>query len=331
MQPDDHIHAERRGRAGVISLNRPQAMNAIDLSMTRAIHTALDQFEADPAVEFVLMQSATDRAFCAGCDMRRTRDLLLAGQVEAAEQFFQEEYALIDKIAHFPKPYISLIDGLCMGGGMGLSMHGKYRIATERAVFAMPETGIGFIPDVGASYFLPRMPHSSGMWLGLTGASVRGFDAHGLGISTHMMAAEMVPQLQDELCFSNSSIEDVLANLCASLGYQTSILALADTTLCFEQPTLTSIVDCLNRSRVRLREDALAALRKASPRSLLKTMILLRSGKHLSLSECLQREFEAAQRALRHPDLVEGVRAMLVDKDYRPNWAPATEANVQIH
>ncbi|CUH84240.1 enoyl-CoA hydratase/isomerase family protein [Thalassovita mediterranea] len=321
MQSEGHIFAERRGRAGIISLNRPQAMNAIDLTMTRAIDRALDQFQADPAVEFVLMQSATDRAFCAGCDMRRTRHLLLAGQIDEAEQFFQEEYALIDKIARFPKPYISLIDGLCMGGGMGLSMHGKYRIATERAVFAMPETSIGFIPDVGGSYFLPRMPHSSGMWLGLTGASVRGFDAHGLRISTHMMAAEMAPQLLDELCFATQSIEQVLSALCASLGYQASILALADTTLCFEQPTLDSIVDCLGRSRVKPPQDALAALRKASPRSLKETLTLLREGRFLTLAECLQQEFDAMRRALRHPDLVEGVRALLVDKDHKPKWA----------
>lgn len=315
-----YINAEIRGRAGIISLNRPEAMNALNLDMVRAINAALDRFQDDPAILCVVVKSGHDRAFCAGGDMRRVRRLVLDGAFDEAERFFAEEYALIERISAYPKPYISLIDGVCMGGGMGLSVHGAYRIATERAIFAMPETAIGFIPDVGGSCFLPRMPHHAGTWMGLTGASVRGFDAHGLGISTHMTVTESLPRLENELSFSSRSIDNILSDLCASLGYQPSILMLAETTLCFDQPTLCTIIDCLSRDQAGSKAKALAALNRASPRSLQETLTLLKHGRGLSLSACLKQEFEAVRRAIRHPDMAEGVRAVLVDKDHAPNW-----------
>lgn len=317
------IIVEARGRVGLISLDRPKAMNALTLPMIRDIDAALTRFESDTAIRFIVLRSGNDRAFSAGGDMRRTRELVLAGQFDEAEQFFREEYALIERIAAFPKPWISLIDGICMGGGMGLSVHGTCRIATERAVFAMPETAIGFIPDVGGSYFLPRMPHACGIWMGLTGASVGGFDAHGLGISTHMTVAESLPDLLDALCHSTRPLVAILSDYCATLGYQPGTLMLAETTECFDEPSVAGIVDRLEAHRSRRKETALKALRKASPRSLVETLNLLRAGKDLSLSDCLKQEFEAVREAIRHPDLAEGVRAVLVDKDHSPNWPSA--------
>ena len=314
------ITVETQGRAGIIGLNRPEAMNALTLEMVSDMDKALADFQNDPDIFCVVLTSCTDRAFCAGGDMRHIRTLALAGQFEEAEQFFKEEYALIERIAAFPKPFISLIDGVCMGGGMGISVNGAYRIATERALFAMPETMIGFFPDVGGSHFLSRMPNNAGVWMGLTGASVRGFDAHGLGISTHMTVAESLPQLKKELCYGTRAINDILNEFCATLGYQPSVLMLADTTMCFDQPTLCSIFDCLELHQNRPKKRALHALEKASPRSLQETLTLLRNGRDRSLSECLSQEFEAMQRAIRHPDLAEGVRAVLVDKDHSPKW-----------
>lgn len=319
-----YIAAEKHGRAGIIALDRPKAMNALNLGMIRDIDKALDRFQADPDIHCVVLQSTSERAFCAGGDMRRIRELCLEGRFDSAEQFFHEEYTLIERIADFPKPFISLIDGICMGGGMGLSVHGTYRIATERAVFAMPETAIGFIPDVGGSYFLSRMPHHFGVWMGLTGASVRGFDAHALGISSHMTVAESLPRILDELCTGPRSIENILSDQCATLGYQPSVLMLADTTMCFDQPTLCTIFDCLEQHQSKSKKKALIALRNASPRSLHETLTLLRSGQDRSLSDCLKQEFEAMRRAIRHPDLNEGVRAVLVDKDHKPNWHSQT-------
>jgi len=177
-----HVTVEKRGRAGVIGLDRPKAMNALDLAMIEDIATALDKFESDQEIKRVVLRSNHDGAFCVGGDLRRIRELSLAGYYAEAEHFFQTEYALNLRIASYPKPFISLIDGMCMGGGLGLSMHGQFRIASEKAVFAMPETAIGFVPDVGASYFLPRMPHHAGHWMGLTGARLYDFDAHALGL-----------------------------------------------------------------------------------------------------------------------------------------------------
>jgi enoyl-CoA hydratase/carnithine racemase len=299
-------------------------MNALNLEMIRDIDHALSKFQDDPEVHCIVLQSNHDRAFCAGGDMRRVRELSLEGKYDEAERFFEEEYALIERISKCSKPYISLIDGICMGGGMGLSVHGTYRIATERAVFAMPETAIGFIPDVGGSYFLSRMPHCAGIWMGLTGASVRGFDAQGLGISTHMTEVVALPELRDELCHSDRPIKDVLSGLCATVGYQPSTLTLAETTVCFDQASLCGIFECLDRRHSNAKDNALKVLKNVSPYSLQETLTLLQNGKELSLSECLRQEFEAMRRAIRHPDLVEGVRAVLVDKDHSPNWQSAS-------
>lgn len=322
-----YVTVEKRGRAGVIGLDRPKAMNALDLGMVDDISTALDKFDADPEIELIVLRSNHDKAFCVGGDLRRIRDLSLAGHYAEAEHFFRSEYALNLRIASYPKPYISLIDGMCMGGGLGLSMHGHFRITSENAVFAMPETAIGFFPDVGGSYFLPRMPHHAGYWMGLTGARLTGFDAHALGLSTHMTLATSFNSIFDALCFSTGSVESALKEHCGVLEYQPSVLGLAASTQCFDQPTICSIQDCLARSNSTESKAARRALRSASPRSLQETITLLKKGSGSTLELCLMREFKAAQRAIRHPDLAEGVRAILIDKDHTPIWPSAAPAS----
>jgi enoyl-CoA hydratase len=324
-----YIAAEKRGRAGVIGLDRPKAMNALDLGMVEDFSAALDKFESDPEIELVVLRSNHERAFCVGGDLRRIRELSLAGHYAEAEHFFATEYALNLRIASYPKPYISLIDGMCMGGGLGLSMHGQCRIASENAVFAMPEAAIGFLPDVGGSYFLPRMPHRAGHWMGLAGARLKGFDAHALGLSTHMTLATLFSDVFDALCFSGGPAESALEELCGVLGYQTSVLSLAASTQCFDQPTICSIEDCLVKSKSTEAKAARRALHSASPRSLQETITLLKKGVGATLNSCLMREFEAAQRAIRHPDLAEGVRAILIDKDHTPNWPSASPSSTK--
>ena len=318
-----YVTVEKRGRAGVIGLDRPKAMNALELDMVDNISTALDKFETDPGIDRVVLRSNHDRAFCAGGDLRRIRDLSLAGHYAEAEHFFQTEYALNLRIATYPKPYISLIDGMCMGGGLGLSMHGQFRIASENAVFAMPETAIGFFPDVGGSYFLPRMPHYAGYWMGLSGAHLKGFDAHALDLSTHMTLATSFRSIFDALCFSTGPVELALKEHCGVVEYQPSVLGLAASTQCFDQPTICSIQDCLASSNLTEAKAARLALLSASPRSLQETITLLKKGAKSTLEACLAREFKAAQRAIRHPDLAEGVRAILIDKDHTPIWPSA--------
>ena len=320
MSDQSHITVAQAGRVGIIGLNRPQAMNALTLDMVRAIDAALDRFENDPKTDRVLLRSDTDRAFCAGGDMRRIRTLSLAQNFAGAEQFFQEEYRLIQRMSGYGKTIIALVDGVCMGGGLGLVMQCGVRVATDRAKFAMPETAIGFIPDVGGSYFLPRMPHFGGFWMGLTGAQVTGFDAQTLGISTHMLSHAEVDEFERALSGAEVALDVVLDTFCAAPGYQTSMLTLAANTMCFNQSTLSSIGDCLSKRTGEGSKSARQALDRMSPRSLQETMRLLRRGRDASLKDCLAREFEAAQRAIRHPDLAEGVRAVLVDKDHAPRW-----------
>src|SRR5215831_190519 len=185
MQAEQTVITRRDGRVGRILLNRPQALNAIDLPMIRACTRALATWHDDPHVHAVVIGGAGHRAFCAGGDVRALRQYELDGEHHKAETFFREEYELNLAIATYPKPYVALIDGICMGGGIGLSVHAPYRIATERAAFAMPETAIGFFPDIGATFFLPRLPGRLGAYLGLTGVRMQGGDAVHAGLATH--------------------------------------------------------------------------------------------------------------------------------------------------
>ncbi len=184
MPNEQSVIARRDGRAGRILLNRPRALNALDLEMIRALTLALTEWHDDPHVHVIVIEGAGDRAFCAGGDIRALRDAQLNGDRPAADAFFSEEYALNRMIATYPKPYVALIDGICMGGGIGVSVHAPYRVATEHAMFAMPETAIGFFPDIGATFFLPRLPGRIGTYLGLTGARVQGADAVHAGLAT---------------------------------------------------------------------------------------------------------------------------------------------------
>ncbi len=196
---EESVVATREGRIGRLLLNRPKALNALDLGMIRALATALAGWRDDPAVEAVVIDSASDRAFCAGGDIRAIRGHALAGEFEAVETFFAEEYALNGAIAAFPKPYIALIDGICMGGGIGVSVHGRVRVASEHAVFAMPETAIGMFPDIGATFVLPRLPDALGMFLGLTGTRMMGADAVHAGLATHFVPRAQLPALRAAL------------------------------------------------------------------------------------------------------------------------------------
>jgi enoyl-CoA hydratase len=199
MESDETVIARRDGRVGRIVLNRPKALNAIDLPMIRACTEALVGWRDDPHVHAVVIEGAGDRAFCAGGDVRALRQYELDGEHWRAEAFFREEYDLNLMIAAYPKPYIALIDGICMGGGIGVSVHAPYRVATEHAAFAMPETAIGFFPDIGATFFLPRLPGQIGTYLGLTGVRMQGADGVHAGLATHFVRRADMPALAQAL------------------------------------------------------------------------------------------------------------------------------------
>src|SRR5918994_3966155 len=197
--PEPEILCERRGEAGLITLDRPKALNALTLRMVRALRRSLDAWEADPAVTRVVIAGSGERAFCAGGDIRQLYDLGRGGRVEEALAFWREEYELNIRIKRYPKPFVALIDGIVMGGGVGVSLHGSHRVAGDRYSFAMPEVAIGFFPDVGATYALPRLPGRTGTYFALTGERLRAADALALGLATHAVPSTDHPALLEAL------------------------------------------------------------------------------------------------------------------------------------
>jgi enoyl-CoA hydratase len=315
--PREDVAAERAGRAGLITLDRPAALNALTLPMIRQVRAALDQHLADPAVEVIVIRSTSPKAFCAGGDMRRIRELSLAGELDAIATFFTDEYALNLAISECSKPYVALIDGVAMGGGLGLSVHGRHRVVTEHAMLAMPETAIGFIPDVGASYFLSRMDPAVGMWLALTGARVGGAEAVASGLATQLTARDRLPSLLAELGDASAgSIEAVLQRHVEPVDLPPLQAALRERAAGFDAERFT---DVLAAWRAKAGDAALAAF---SPAALASSFDLLRAARGKSLRECLAIEFELSMAYARHPDFIEGARAVLVDKDRKPRWQP---------
>ncbi len=314
------VVVRRDGRAGRIVLNRPKALNALDLEMIRICKEALDAWAEDPHVHVVVIEGAGDRAFCAGGDIIAVRTHAMAGDTAQVEAFFAEEYALNHLIADYPKPYVALIDGICMGGGIGLSVHGAYRVATEHAMFAMPETAIGFFPDVGGTYFLPRLPGELGMYFGLTGARVLGADGVHAGFATHFVPRETLPELSTTLARDGA----------AALGtYATPVPAFslagqrAAIDRCFGAHDLPALIAALTAEGGEWAEKTLATLRGMSPSAVLWSFAAIRHGAGCTLSQALNHELALTRWITKHHEFHEGVRAMVVDKDRKPNWQPA--------
>lgn len=287
--------------------------------MIRAVAAALDAWRDDPAVHAVVIEGAGGRAFCAGGDIRAIRALATEGHHDEVERFFAEEYALNQAIASYPKPYVALVDGICMGGGIGVSVHGAVRVATEAAVFAMPETGIGLFPDIGATYVLPRLRGAFGTWMALTGARVEGADAAYLGLATHFATRERIATLADELAEDGPAVlagaavpppPGALAPLAGQIGR------------CFGAGSVAEIIGRLEAEGTDWSRETLATLRGLSPSSILWTFRIVRDGAGRTLPQCLAAELALTRHVTRHPDFREGVRAMVVDKDRTPRWSP---------
>lgn len=324
MSSSPDVIVRRQGRIGRLTLNRPHALNAITLDMVHVLGAALDGWREDPAVHAVVIEGAGNKAFCAGGDVRALRDSVLRGGEAAAaevERFFRDEYALDLAIATYPKPYVAIVDGICMGGGVGVSVHGAYRATSEKAVFAMPETAIGLFPDVGGTFTLPRLRGEVGMWMGLTGARLGGADAVWAGLATHYVPSARLATLADELA------EHGLAALAAAAEAAPATLPkrIEAINRCFGAPSVPAVLarlDAEGGDGGWAREQA-AAIRRLSPSATLLTFDLLRRGGALTLPRCFDAELDAMLRALRRPDFAEGVRAMVVDKDRAPRWSPA--------
>ena len=326
------IIAERVGTVGYLTLNSPATLNALTLDMVQALRTGLSQHQDDSQVGVIVLRSAVEKAFCAGGHMKRIRELQLEGNTTAIEQFFTEEYALNIAIAQCAKPYVSLVDGVAMGGGLGLSVHGSHLVATEKAMMAMPESRIGFSPDVGASYFLHRLPKHSGTWLGLTAAPVRGAQTVICGLATHFAQRENLPALMqcleeiDLTTLSSDNAKDRISReldaFCDSAEDPEFDNQMNERSAWFEGFDAKQIHQRLQNS-AEDNTDAkhlLELLNAGSPHSVKTTLSLLKSSLNLPLADCLSLEKELAVKGCTHPDFIEGVRAVLVDKDKNPNW-----------
>ncbi|QSE86198.1 enoyl-CoA hydratase/isomerase family protein [Rhodococcus koreensis] len=320
--PDDadEIRFHHQGPVARIVLNRPKALNALTTSMITQLHRALDEWEENPGTAVVL-ESSSPKAFCAGGDIRQIRQNTVAGAYGDSDDFFASEYRLNARIAELTTPLVSLIDGVCMGGGMGLSVHGAFRVVSDKAVLAMPETAIGFFPDVGGSYFLSRLPGALGMYLGLTGYRLDAADAVYTGLATHRVTdvALVVSALEEN---PQTPIDEVLRSLPPAAPTTTSRLAehRCEIDWCFGAPNVSEIHSRLRDHHSSWSRDTLAVLDSASPQSLEVTFAVLTAGKQRNLLRCLKMELDVATHLARTPDFVEGVRAGLADKDRSPVW-----------
>ncbi len=316
---------EVRGEAGIVTLNRPRALNALSMKMVRALHPQLDRWAEDPTITRVIIMAAGEKAFCAGGDIRELYDLGKQGHFPEALQFWKEEYRLNRAIKRYPKPYISLIDGIVMGGGFGLSAHGQYRIAGDRYLFAMPEVGIGFFPDVGATYVLPRLPGMTGTYLAVTGARIGAGDALALGLVTSTVQSLRIPALVEELVTG----ADVDRTLRKYLAPQLDVKLDANRALihaAFSEVTIGAIVSRLlefGEAGSVFARDTARNMQMKSPTSMAIALEQMRRGPALSFEEAMVLEYRIVSRLGAAVDFFEGVRAALIDKDQKPVWSPS--------
>ncbi len=324
----DEILFAKQGRIGLVTLNRPQALNALTRTMCIALHRQLMDWAMDDDVQAVVVEGAGGKAFCAGGDVVAMHRDGKAGSPDF-EGFFHDEYRMNQAIAHYPKPYVALVDGISMGGGVGISVHAPYRVATERTLFAMPETGIGLIPDVGGTHALPRFPGEFGTWAGLTGARVKGGDCVAIGYCTHFVPSAEIPALKERLANSHESVAEVLATFDSDPGPLT-LPALRDgIDYLFSQNQVEDILSLLDDGDDWAQEQA-ATIRRMSPTSLKLTLHALRAGEGASIEQCLKLEYRMVSAIKQGHDFYEGVRAQLIDKDRAPKWSPARLEDVDI-
>jgi enoyl-CoA hydratase len=297
----------RDGVARVV-LNRPDALNALTLEMCLALDARLRDWEDDPAVRCVLVRGQGSRAFCAGGDIRKLYD---ERGGDYPRQFYRAEYRLNARMHRFAKPYIAFLDGIVMGGGVGVSVHGSHRIATEHTMFAMPETGIGLFPDVGGSYFLSRCPGALGMYIGLTGARLGAADAIYCGIAQYFMPAADWGALDVDNIASRPT------------GPPTLTPRRAPIDRCFDRNSVEEIFAALAMETDLFAAETLAILRTKSPTSLKIAHRQIRAGRDLGFDDCMRMEWRMVNRVVAGHDFYEGTRAAIVDKDRRPGWQPA--------
>ena len=317
----------REGAAGVIRLNRPKAINAMTLEMSEGIDAALDRFETDPEVAVIILEGAGERGLCAGGDIRGLWESSREGG-DLGARFWRQEYVMNARIAKFPKPYVAFMDGLVMGGGVGLSGHASHRIVTDRTKLAMPEVGLGFFPDVGGTWLLSRSPGEIGTYFGLTGQVMNGPDAIHAKFADAVVPAAKWPELREALTnvrpgVSAADVTELINGF--ATGETAGPVAAKEPTIdaLFGFDRMEDIFAALRRDGSEFALATLKTLNEKSPRGMVVTLRLLRLARTASsLEECLVREYRAACEVFRSDDFREGVRAAVIDKDRNPTWSP---------
>ncbi len=321
--PTTDVVCTKQGHAGIIHLNRPKALNALTHEMVQVISPALDAWEHDPEVTRIVIDAEGEKAFCAGGDIRKVTEQGKSGQKAEAVRFWADEYRLNTKIKTYPKPFIALVDGIVMGGGVGLSLHGHYRIAGDRYLFAMPEVSIGLFPDVGGTYALPRLEGEAGLWLAMTGSRLKRDDAMALGLATHAVASSNMLRLKEDL-IAGKEVEPTLEHYKTALGPSRFPDLLDVINPLFSAISLNNLLSRLDHAAPQsdFAAECLAIIRKASPTSLAITFKQMRLGRELSFREAMMLEYRIVSRILDGHDFYEGVRAVIIDKDQSPRWNP---------
>lgn len=316
----DEVLLEKRGACGHIVLNRPQALNALTLTMVRALDPVLRQWAVDPDISHVFIEGAGEKGFCAGGDIRALHDWGKAGAPEATG-FYREEYVVNTLIKRFPKPYIALMDGVTMGGGVGVSVHGQYRLVTDRTVFAMPETGIGLLPDVGGTYFLPRLRGEIGTYMALTGARLKAADCLYAGIATHYVPLSDIDEVRDAL-LTGGNVEDVLSSYGRSDLPAPLESVQGEIDRLFNGNSVVEILAALEADGSDWARAQRDTILQKSPTSCGVALRQCREGADLEFEDCMRLEMRAVTRIMSEHDFYEGVRAVIIDKDQSPKWQP---------
>ena len=325
----------RSGNLGVITLNRPKALNALNQAMFSALTHQLNEWDAASHIKAVIIKANEGKAFCAGGDIRETYQRKMQNDPNLI-YFFRDEYRLNHRIFHFPKPYIALLNGITMGGGVGISMHGSHCLATPDLVFAMPETGIGFFPDVGTTYLLSRLPYKIGFYLGLTGARMTYDDCYELGLIDAVIEQDKFPEviyaLADAVLDSGADTDAVISQVIQGFSQSTTTSQLLphreQILRCFDKESVEDIMHSLNQESDEWCQQTLAILKTRSPTSLRVTLRALQSAAGTEFDDCIKTEYRLANRFLEGHDFFEGIRSVVIDKDHNPHWVPNKLADV---
>lgn len=333
----EDVIVRKAGSVGRITLNRPKALNALNQEMVTAMVEALQSWADDKTVKAVVVDGAGEKGFCAGGDIRMLAESGKAGD-DRAWTFWRDEYQLNTLIAEYPKPYVALIDGITMGGGVGVSIHGEFRVAGDRTLFAMPETGIGFHPDVGGAYFLPRLNGELGVWMGLTGARLKTADCIAAGVATHYVPTDnyeaLIEALETEtLDDEGEKVDAIIERFSGDAGHSDLGVVQPLIDAAFDGDDVSVILNRLEAADDAWSKAVLKILSSKSPTAVKVTLQALRKGAELSLRDVMVQDLRVSSRFLREgSDFYEGVRAVIIDKDNAPNWsAPVSDAEVDAY